>query len=66
MAHKPSPAARAKPARSKPKVAGKRSTRKRGPAEHANEETSAPWSVKSTRKTSRAHRKGLPPARVGK
>ena len=66
--HKPSPAARAKPARSKPKVAqaGKRSTRKRGPAEHANEETSAPSSVKSTRKTSRAHRKGLPPARVGK
>ena len=68
MEHKPSPAARAKPARSKPKVAqaGKRSTRKRGPAEHANEETSAPSSVKSTRKTSRAHRKGLPPARVGK
>jgi len=68
MEHKPWPAARGKPARSKPKIAqaGKRSTRKRGPAEHANEETSAPSSVKSTRKTSRAHRKGLPPARVGK
>jgi diacylglycerol O-acyltransferase / wax synthase len=68
MEHKPSPAARAKPARSKPKVAqaGKRSTRKRGPADHANEETSAPSSVKLTRKTSRARRKGLPPARVGK
>jgi hypothetical protein len=68
MEQKPSPAARATPARSKPKVAqaGKRLTRKRGPVEHANEETSVPSSVKSTRKTSRAHRKVRPPTRVGK
>ncbi len=68
VAQKPSPAARAKPARSKPKVvqAGKRSTRKRGPAEHADEQISAASSAKSTRKAPRPHRKGRPPARVGK
>jgi diacylglycerol O-acyltransferase len=68
MDPKPLPAARAKPARPNPKVAQarKRSTRKGDPAEHANEEASAPSSAKSARKAPLAHRKGRPPARVGK